>query len=244
MASSQPRVFAALVPVSSGSCGDEKLAGAGKQTSAELKIPLREVQVTGNAELSCPPDLAAVSISVSSSKESANDVKNSVSRRVEYILQTLRQHGVKEADTVVTKYMQRVDDIYIMEAEVRVMFSDFDKMQSVRSVLLEKLDKSVCVGVPQFAHSPECLSIMRRRVSVAAVENARLKASEMCCILGQGLGRPLLVREEESREWSGGGDTPLMLQQRAGLITLTVSSRMFVTFELRHKDSRDLDSKI
>ncbi|XP_063079503.1 interleukin-1 receptor-associated kinase 1-binding protein 1 homolog [Engraulis encrasicolus] len=238
MASSPHRVFAALLPVSSDSFGDENLVGrAGKQTAADLQVPPREVQVTGNAELSSPPDRAAVSISVSSSKDCVNDVKNSVSRRVEYILQTLRQHDVKEVDTVVTKDMQRLDDLYIMEADVRVVFSDFDKMQRVRAVLLEKLDKSVCVGAPQFTHSPECLSIMRRRVCVAAVENARLKASEVCGSLGQALGRPLLVREEECREWSGGGgDAAPTLHQRTGLVTLTVSARVFVTFELRPKD--------
>ncbi|XP_076128745.1 interleukin-1 receptor-associated kinase 1-binding protein 1 homolog [Alosa pseudoharengus] len=238
MASSSSRVFAALLPVASEFYNDENLTGFGrvaKETTAVAQIPPREVQVTGSAELSCPPDRATVSISVSSSKESVNDVKNSVSRRVEYIIQTVRQHDVKEADTAVTKYIQKVDDLYIMEVEVLVVFLDFDKMQKVRCVLLEKLDKSVCVGLPHFTHSPECLSALRRRVCVAAVENARLKASEVCCTLGQGLGRPLLVREEESREWSC-GDTPLTLQQRAGLIALSVSSRVFVSFELRPKD--------
>ena len=98
MASSPSRVFAALLPVASDSYGDENLVDfgrVGKPTTAEAQIPPREVQVTGSAELSCPPDRASVSISVSSSKESVNDVKNSVSRRVEYILQTVRQHDVK-----------------------------------------------------------------------------------------------------------------------------------------------------
>lgn len=98
MASSPARVFAALLPVASESYGDENLVGfgrAGKETTAVTQIPPREVQVNGNAELSCLPDRATVSINVSSSKESVNDVKNSVSRRVEYILQTVRQHDVK-----------------------------------------------------------------------------------------------------------------------------------------------------
>lgn len=73
-----------------------------------------------------------------------------------------------------------------------------------------------------------------------AVDNARLKASEACCILGQGLGRPLLVREEESREWTNSQDdvtgTPLTLHQKAGVTLFSASSRVFVTFELRPKD--------
>lgn len=48
-----------------------------------------------------------------------------------------------------------------MFPQVVVTFSDFEKMERVCSVLLEKLDKSVCVGTPQFYHSAECLSQMR-----------------------------------------------------------------------------------
>lgn len=40
-------------------------------------------------------------------------------------------------------------------------FSDFEKMERICSILLEKLDKSVFVGTPEFYHSAECLSQMR-----------------------------------------------------------------------------------
>lgn len=74
-----------------------------------------------------------------------------------------------------------------------------------------------------------------------AVDNARLKASEACGILGQALGRPLLVREEESREWTSGQHevtgSPISLHQRTGVTLVSASSRVFVTFELRPKDS-------
>lgn len=49
----------------------------------------------------------------------------------------------------------------VMFPQVSVTFSDFEKMERVCSVLLEKLDKSVCVGMPQFYHSAECLSQVR-----------------------------------------------------------------------------------
>lgn len=84
-------------------------------------------------------------------------------------------------------------------------------------------------------------AVCRRRVCVAAVETARLKAKEACNVLGQALGRPLLVREEDSREWTSnqqeGMALPLTLQQKVGKVTVFASSRVFVTFELRPKDS-------
>lgn len=49
----------------------------------------------------------------------------------------------------------------ILSLEVLVVFSDFEKMQSARSVLIEKLDKSVCVGDPYYSHSAESLNLLR-----------------------------------------------------------------------------------
>lgn len=74
----------------------------------------------------------------------------------------------------------------------------------------------------------------------AAVENARLKAHEVCKLLGQALGRPLAVREEESREWrqeEGVTSTPSTLQEKVEQMSITASSHVFVMFELWPKDS-------
>lgn len=45
--------------------------------------------------------------------------------------------------------------------QVLVVFSDFEIMERVCALLLEKLDRSVGVGTPYFYHSPECLTQMR-----------------------------------------------------------------------------------
>ena len=85
---------------------------------------------------------------------------------------------------------------------------------------------SVTVGVVYFC-SP------RRDACVAAVENARLKACEMSSRLGQVLGLPLVVREEDAREWTdeeGGEERGRRPPHRPNL---TVSSRVFVSFNLR-----------
>ncbi|XP_051518914.1 interleukin-1 receptor-associated kinase 1-binding protein 1 homolog [Myxocyprinus asiaticus] len=243
MALSPSRVFATLLPTAADVYGEENESvfnRVAKQTSFHPQSNKRVVQVTGCAELSCPPDRATVTISVKNSKENVNDVTNSVTRRLEYILQTVRQHDVKVDNITVAKHLQREEELFHMQAEVQVVFLDFEKMQHVRSVLIEKLDKSVCVGDPHYTHSAESLNLLRRRVCLVAVDNARLKASEACGILGQALGRPLLVREEESREWTSSQDevtgTALTLHQRAGVTLVSASSRVFVTFELRPKD--------
>ncbi|XP_038863046.1 interleukin-1 receptor-associated kinase 1-binding protein 1 homolog [Salvelinus namaycush] len=239
MASSPSRVFAALLPTAGDIYRDENEPGMGGHTVTVQRTQnsAREVQVTGSAEASCPADRATVSVSFRNSKESVNDVTNSISRRVEYILQTLRQHHVKGEELTVTRHIYRADDLYHMEALVMVVFSDFGQMERVCIVLLEKLDKSVCVSTPHFYHSEECLSLLRRSVCVAAVENARLKASEISSMLGQTLGHPLLVREEEATERDGGREGG---EGRVGegvhRPSISATSRVFVTFNLRHKD--------
>ncbi|XP_031143864.1 interleukin-1 receptor-associated kinase 1-binding protein 1 homolog [Sander lucioperca] len=246
----QSRVFAAILPTAG-----REFAGNEREQGLEVRAVhrqspsnrVREVQVTGTAEVCCPADRVSVRVSVGNSKESVNDVTNSVSRRIEYILQAVRQHGVSDKDTSMRRFLHREAEQYHLEAEVVVTFSDFDKMERVRSVLLEKLDQSVCVGTPEFYHSAESLSLMRRRACVSAVENAKQKACEVSELLGQTLGSPLLVREEETKEWrnedeeDGGkcqGAAPLPHLPRTP--TITASSRVSVSFSLRDKSRKKL----
>ncbi|CAJ1077474.1 interleukin-1 receptor-associated kinase 1-binding protein 1 homolog [Xyrichtys novacula] len=242
---SQNRVFAAILPAA----GREYVGNENEQGLEVRAVPrqspgnrLREIQVTGTAEVSCPADRASVRVSVGSSKESVNEVTNSVSRRLQYIIQAVRQHGVSNEDTTVRKFLHREADQFHMNAEVVVTFSDFEKMENVCSVLLEKLDKSVCVGTPQFYHSAECLSRTRRRACVSAVENAQQKACEVSQLLGQTLGPPLLIREEETKEWRKEDEEETGRHQGASTLPhlpctpiITASSRVSVSFSLRDK---------
>jgi len=98
MAHSPSRVFAAVSATAGDVYRDETEAvfyQGRKQTPLHIQSNVRVVQVTGCAEISCPPDRATVSISVKNSKENVNDVTNSVSRRLDYVIQTARQHDVK-----------------------------------------------------------------------------------------------------------------------------------------------------
>ncbi|XP_040919654.1 interleukin-1 receptor-associated kinase 1-binding protein 1 homolog [Toxotes jaculatrix] len=244
------RVFAAVLPAAGrGFAGNEKeqvleVHTVNRQSPGDR---VREVQVTGTAEVCFPADRVSVCVSLGNSKESVAEVLSSVSRRLEYILQTLRQHGVSDKDTVVRRYLHRAADLYHMDAEVVATFSDFEKMEQVCSVLLEKLDKSVCVGTPQFYHSAGCLSQLRRQVCVSAVENAQQKASEVSQLLGQSLGPPLVVREEETKEWrnedgefGSRGQGAALLSHLPHRPTITASSRVSVSFSLRDKSRKQL----
>ena len=56
---------------------------------------VNEVQVVGTGEVFLAPDRCRLAISVSSQKADVDEVKNSVTRRLDYITQVMHNHGVK-----------------------------------------------------------------------------------------------------------------------------------------------------
>ncbi|XP_020795630.2 interleukin-1 receptor-associated kinase 1-binding protein 1 homolog [Boleophthalmus pectinirostris] len=233
-------VFATVLPAPDPDLKEKRLVT--DRRTPHVAPRARELQVTGTAELRSPADRASVRVCVSSSKESVNEATDSVSRRIDYILQCVRTHGINNEDVLVRKFLHREEDQYHMNAEVTVTFSDFTKMELVCRLLLEKLDKSVIVGLPQYFYSPECLNHLRRRVCASAVENAKQKASDMGQILGQTLGSPLLIVEEEMREVHNennasehGSLTPL-----PSIPSSTAFSRVSITFNIRDRTGKTL----
>lgn len=87
--------------------------------------------------------------------------------------------------------------------------------------------------------------LLSRQVCVAAVGNTRRKAQEVCRLFGQSLGKPLLIREEETKEWGGHIDShlsnspdSLTLQERIQNATAYASCRVFAVFEIKGKENR------
>ncbi len=67
----------------------------------------------------------------------------------------------QESDVSISKTLQRVDGLYQLEAEVTVIFSDFKKCQAVSNFLVEKMDESVKISLPEFYQSPQRLENLR-----------------------------------------------------------------------------------
>ncbi|XP_033846541.2 interleukin-1 receptor-associated kinase 1-binding protein 1 homolog [Periophthalmus magnuspinnatus] len=236
----QTRVFATVLPTPDSGMKDKRLE-TDRRTPHVPPRP-RELQVTGTAELCAPADRASVRVCVSSSKESVNEATNSVSRRLDYILQCVRTHGINTEDVLTRTFLHREEEQYHMNAEVAVTFSDFAKMELVCRLLLEKLDKSVIIGLPRYFHSPECLSQLRRRVCASAVDNAKQKASDISQLLGQTLGSPQLIVEEEIREVHSedDGSEHRPLTALPCIPSITAFSRVSITFGIKDRIGKQL----
>lgn len=85
------------------------------------------------------------------------------------------------------------------------------------------------------------MSFDRQQASLLAIHNAKQKAQEMARLVHQAVGRPLSVREEETKEWSGTNETLedvesiKTVQQRIANSTISISSKVSVTYELKPK---------
>ncbi|XP_029452875.1 interleukin-1 receptor-associated kinase 1-binding protein 1 [Rhinatrema bivittatum] len=236
MSGSPAQVFANLVPSQGGNPNQDQLGVAQEMKTAAA---VREVHVSGRAELSAVPDRARVSVHISNQKETAGEAKSSVVRRLEYIMQSIRQQGVLEENMTVMKNFTRVENAYQMEAEVCITFSDFGKMQNLCNLLVEKLDGSVLISPLQFYHTQEAVEKLRRQVCITAVGNAQRKAQEICRLVGQALGKPLLIREEELKEWECSTENQpysSTVQQKIKNATIFASSKVFVNFEIKGKE--------
>ncbi|XP_004422108.1 PREDICTED: interleukin-1 receptor-associated kinase 1-binding protein 1 [Ceratotherium simum simum] len=249
----QSRVFVELVPWAER--GRENSLVSGGETLPGLRRPLssaqapsapREVHVSGAAEVSASPDRAQLAVRVSSTKEAAAEAKRSVGRRLDYITQSLQQQGVQAENVTVTKDFRRVENAYHLEAEVCVTFTEFGKMQNICNFLVEKLDSSVVISQPQFYHTPGSVENLRRQACLVAVENAWRKAQEVCNLVGQTLGKPLLIKEEETKEWEGQIDdhqpsrlsSSSTVQEKIKSATIYATSKVFITFEVKGKEKK------
>ncbi|WAR07815.1 IKBP1-like protein [Mya arenaria] len=201
----------------------------------------RIIKVTAVGEVSLPPDRCRVTVKIHSQKDNVQDVKNSVQRRLDYVVQTFQNQNIKEADIKIHKLMRRLEGMYDMVTEVIVVFLDFHKCQSACNLLVEKLDEAVTVGTPEFFHAGTTLETLRQQASLLSIHNAKQKAQEMAKFVHQAVGKPICIQEEENREWEGQieGVSDIenrpTLQQSIAMATVTVSCRVAVTFELKPK---------
>uniref|UniRef100_A0A8I6AKL7 Interleukin-1 receptor-associated kinase 1-binding protein 1 n=1 Tax=Rattus norvegicus TaxID=10116 RepID=A0A8I6AKL7_RAT len=224
------RVFMELVPWADPGRENHQISAVEAQPvgfrphNAQVHPGAREVHVSGAAEVSASPDRALVTVRVSSTKEVAAEAKKSVCRRLDYITQSLQQQGV----------------------QVCITFTEFGKMQNICNFLVEKLDSSVVISPPEFYHTPGSVESLRRQACLAAVENAWRKAQEVCALVGQTLERPLLIKEEETKDWEGQADDHqlsslpgfLTIQQKIKSATIHAASKVFITYEVKGKERK------
>lgn len=148
--SNRPAISLGLLP-KNRTYNDEQMRGALIFSDSDAR---RQVTVSGMGEFSLPPDRVKLLVVISRTKSTANEAKTSVIRRLKYIEQTLRNHGVKEQDKSLVQSTTRRDTMYEVKAELTAIFVDIQNYQHCQNQLVEKLDSpTVRVLDPVFYHS-------------------------------------------------------------------------------------------
>lgn len=115
---------------------------------------------------------------------------------------------LQERDILTLQELKRTaEDKFHFVALVRAEFSDHGAMQLALNTFAEKLDPtSVCVSDPSFIVSAEANDAVRRRATLAALANAKRKATECCHLVGAQLGAAVRICEDRTSELHGSQD--------------------------------------
>ena len=129
----------------------------------------RTISVHATSEVVCPPDIIQFAITVCSSKETHEAAQTSVKRRTDYIMQVLRNNGIRDSKNVkMLTDVSRGESEFSVQSEVLVEHSDLAKCEVVRNLLIEKMDSSIQFSPITCHYSPE-IKEQKRWVLISGV---------------------------------------------------------------------------
>lgn len=213
--------------------------------SISLSMSDRQITVTGVGELELKPNRFYITLKCKASKESVQEAKTSVTRRLDYIIQTLKNNSLKEEDYKVYQHVNYHDSLAVYESEVEAHFFDIEKCQSVSNFLVEKLGPGVNVCLPVCYHCNGSLDKLRKQVGMLAIYNARQKAMEMAKVIHMSVGLAIQVQEEDFSEYQGAGSSDVeevdlnpSIRQALAEKTVKITSKVSVCFQLKSQKSK------
>lgn len=239
-------------------CDDDSAGSDGAATAANTSEP-RVVTATGDAAVRVAPDEVVVTFGVKTQDSQLGAAKSRNDDIVRRVLERLQGFGVA-ADHIQTEYIgisptydyespgvQRLQG-YDVQKTIVVTLSDKSKFEDLLSGVLE--------AGANYVHDVEFrtteLRTYKDQARALAVKAAQEKATALAGELGQGLGEPVTITEEQSvsRSWYGygwgsrwGENNAQNVVVEAGSSTLeegatvapgqiTVNARVSVTFAL------------
>lgn len=127
------------------------------------------ITVHSSGEMCSLPDVIQFTVTIRSSKETVEDAQASVKRRTDYVSQVIRKNGVKNNDvtlsteiskgggagTVIQREGQAMVDMATVYTDVVVKCDSWSRCETIRNLLIEKMDSSVQFSPVSFWHSTE-----------------------------------------------------------------------------------------
>lgn len=118
--------------------------------------PKRTISVMASGLVVCPPDTFSFNVTVCSTKSTLQEAQASVKRRGDYILQVLRNHSLKNVQSLTDAWIESNGEEHVVEMSITVQCGDVEKCCKARNTIMEKLDSSSvrCSSIG-CSHSPE-----------------------------------------------------------------------------------------
>jgi uncharacterized protein YggE len=232
---------------------------AWRDTQAETEPEQRYITVSGDAEVRVVPDEVLLTLGVETWDEDLGTAKMQNDRRVKAVLDIARGYGIQprhiqtDLISVEPRYQDNYEkeDLigYFVRKTIVITLKDIDKFEALLTSLLQT-DVNYVHGI-QFRTTE--LRQHRDQARALAITAAQEKAEAMAGELGQAIGQPTNIREEQAGWYSwygswwgyrrGGGYMAQNVIQEVGSNTptdggsfapgqITVNARVAVTFEL------------
>ncbi len=166
----------------------------------------RTISVSGNAEIKVAPDEIIVTLGVETSHNDLETAKKENDTIMQRLLKTAQEHGI-EAKHIQTDYLN-IEPRYHDNYEKREFIGFFVRKTMVLTLKdmskFENLLTAFLKGGSNYVQGIEFKTTELRRHKDAAralaIKAAKEKAVAMAAELGQKIGKPLTIREEQS-DW-------------------------------------------
>ncbi|GGY50494.1 SIMPL domain-containing protein [Parvularcula lutaonensis] len=174
---------------------------------------LRSISVTGEGSVSAVPDLAILSFSVSSRAATAGDAFAAASRQMNSVLSAIKEEGVEARDRQTGQVS--LSPVYGRDPErgfqdrTRIVAYEATNSLTVRLRDIESAGEVIDAAVRAGANGLDSFRLgfddpkaLQDQARIAAVQDARRKASDMADAAGAALGEVLTIST------TGGGYRP------------------------------------
>eukprot|EP00127_Corallochytrium_limacisporum_P001358 Clim_evm14s53 gene=Clim_evmTU14s53 len=153
-----------------------------------------EVQAAGTLEAKLDCVRAAYTIEVT--KPKVESAKESVDKRVKYLLFLLYENGVRSSQREIRYSVKHLDNSCSVTCRVVTTFEEnIQAYITVTETLMEKIPSGLSMSEPVYFVSDRQLDHLRRTATVQATKNAHLKAWDIAQLLQQKVFRPLVITE-------------------------------------------------
>ncbi len=163
----------------------------------------RTITVSAEGKITAKPDIAVVSLSVVSQGATVKAVTQDGNRKMEAVINTVKQQGVESKDITSSQYNLYPEYKYLPGQSPKISGYKLDQEITVKVRKLEAVEDVVDAGIAAGANQVGQLNFeiddasgIKKEARTIAFKKAREKAEEMAAAAGVQLGRVITFSED------------------------------------------------